>query len=152
MSENALIIVDMLNDFVDEKGTLYCGESVKPIVPKIRQRLDRYRENDETIIFLTDAHDKDDKEFERFPAHCVAETWGSQIVDELARWLVKLLCQSSASAVFFNTPLETVLKTAGVKTAEVAGVCTSICVMDTVGGPGKSGLRDQGIQRLCGGF
>ena len=35
---------------------------------------------------------------------------------------------------FYGTDLEHVLKSADVDEVEVVGVCTSICVMDTVGG------------------
>ena len=35
---------------------------------------------------------------------------------------------------FYETDLESVLKEAGIHEVEVVGVCTSICVMDTVGG------------------
>jgi nicotinamidase-related amidase len=33
MPAKALIIVDMLNDFIDKNGALYCGDTVLPIVP-----------------------------------------------------------------------------------------------------------------------
>jgi len=35
---------------------------------------------------------------------------------------------------FFGTDLENILAGAGIAAVEVVGVCTSICVMDTVGG------------------
>jgi len=38
MSSKALIIIDMLNDFIDKNGALYCGDTVLPIVPFIQQR------------------------------------------------------------------------------------------------------------------
>ena len=31
MPQKALIVVDMLNDFVDEKGALYCGQTARDI-------------------------------------------------------------------------------------------------------------------------
>ena len=134
MPKKALIIVDMLNDFVDEKGALYCGELAKAIVPEIKKRLDDCRKNRDTVIFLADSHDKDDKEFERFPSHCVAGTWGSEIIDELAPLPNEVVIPKQRFSGFFNTPLEAILEKANVAEVEVVGVCTSICVMDTVGG------------------
>ena len=43
---------------------------------------------------------------------------------------------------FYGTPLEAVLEAGGAQTVEVVGVCTSICVMDTVGGLAD---RDYGV-------
>jgi len=33
MSKKALIIVDMLNDFIDKNGSLYCGDTARSIIP-----------------------------------------------------------------------------------------------------------------------
>ena len=64
MSKKALIIIDMLNDFIEEKGALYCGQNARAIIPFIQQRLRLYRKNNDPIFYLQDSHDKDDKEFE----------------------------------------------------------------------------------------
>jgi nicotinamidase/pyrazinamidase len=84
MPSKVLIIVDMLNDFIDEKGALYCGESAREIVAFIGQRLAAFRKNRDLVVYLQDAHDRNDKEFEKFPEHCVSGTWGSQIIQVLA--------------------------------------------------------------------
>ena len=39
MPKKALIVVDMLNDFIDEKGALYCGSTSREIIPFILERL-----------------------------------------------------------------------------------------------------------------
>lgn len=52
MSGNALIIVDMLNDFVDEKGTLYRGENAGSSVAFIRYRLIKFIESKVLVICL----------------------------------------------------------------------------------------------------
>jgi nicotinamidase-related amidase len=134
MSKNALIIVDMLNDFIDEKGVLYCGKSAQDIVPFVRERLRIFREKGDTVIYLQDSHDENDREFEQFPKHCVAGTWGSQIIEELAPSPGEKVIPKTRFSGFYGTDLETTLISAGADEAEVTGVCTSICVMDTVGG------------------
>ena len=45
-----------------------------------------------------------------------------------------MFCPRNATAVFYGTDLATLLAGTGVNSVRVAGVCTSICVMDTVGG------------------
>jgi nicotinamidase-related amidase len=134
MAEKALIIVDMLNDFVDEKGALYCGQTAREIIPLVKEKLNSYREQGDLVVYLQDAHDEDDKEFERFPKHAVAGTWGSRIIDELQPLPTEKVIPKKRYSGFYGTDLEGVLEKAGVAGIEVVGVCTSICVMDTVGG------------------
>ena len=134
MSKKALIIVDMLNDFVDEKGVLYCGETAREIIPFVREKLETSRKQGDAVIYLQDAHDEDDKEFEKFPKHCVSGSWGSIIIDELKPLPTEKVIPKKRYSGFYGTDLDGVLKKAGVEDIEVVGVCTSICVMDTVGG------------------
>jgi nicotinamidase/pyrazinamidase len=134
MAEKALIIIDMLNDFVDKNGGLYCGDSVPLIIPFIQKRLKAFRDQGELVVYLKDSHDEDDKEFERFPKHSVAGTWGSEIILELKPQPGETVIPKKHLSGFYGTDLEKVLAAAGVKKVEVVGVCTSICVMDTVGG------------------
>lgn len=134
MPPKALIIVDMLNDFIDKNGALYCGDTVLPIVPFIQQRLKSFRDRSDLVIHLQDSHDEDDKEFEKFPKHSVTGSWGSEIIKGLAPLPGETVLPKKRFSGFFRTGLEDVLASAGVEEAEVVGVCTSICVMDTVGG------------------
>ena len=134
MPSKALIIVDMLNDFIDEKGALYCGKTSRDILPFIRERLALYRKNEDLIVFLQDSHKEDDREFEKFPPHGIRGTWGSQIVPELSPEAGDTVIPKTRYSGFYGTGLEKILADSGVSEVEVVGVCTSICVMDTVGG------------------
>lgn len=134
MKNKALIIVDMLNDFVDEKGALYCGDTARSIIPFIQERLMTFRNRKDLVIYLQDSHDEDDKEFEKFPKHSVTGTWGSEIIPELSPQAGEKVIPKKRYSGFYGTDLENVLSSAGIDEVEVVGVCTSICVMDTVGG------------------
>jgi nicotinamidase/pyrazinamidase len=134
MSKKTLIVVDMLNDFIDEKGALYCGPGAGAIVPFVRQRLEIARERGDLVIFLKDSHDENDKEFKRFPKHCVSGTWGNEIIPELVPMDTETVIEKKRYSGFYNTDLDNILAKSGIAAAEVVGVCTSICVMDTVGG------------------
>ena len=134
MAKKALIVVDMLNDFIEEKGALYCGRTAREIVPFIKKRLAVHRQSGSLVVFLQDAHREDDLEFEKFPKHCVAGTWGSQIIADLAPVSGERVLPKTRYSGFFATDLENVLNEYGPAEVEVVGVCTSICVMDTVGG------------------
>jgi len=134
MPKKALIIVDMLNDFLDAKGALYCGDTARSIIPFIQKRRTSYRNRKDIIIYLQDFHDEDDKEFEKFPKHSVAGTWGCEVIPELSPMAGEKVIPKKRYSGFHGTDLENILKSAGVDEVEVVGVCTSICVMDTVGG------------------
>jgi nicotinamidase/pyrazinamidase len=134
MGNDVFIIVDMLNDFIDPAGALYCGDSVTPIVPFIKKRLDLYRRQNGSVIYLKDAHRPDDKEFEKFPPHCISGTWGSEIIKALLPTDKDQVLPKTRYSGFYGTCLEDILTGIQPGVVEVAGVCTSICVMDTVGG------------------
>lgn len=134
MSERALIVVDMLNDFVDEKGALYCGQTARDIIPFIKDRIEDYRKAGDLVIYLQDSHAEDDEEFKRFPKHSVTGTWGHQVVPELGPKPGDVVIQKRRYSGFFETELSDLLKERNVREVEVVGVCTNICVMDTVGG------------------
>ena len=134
MPRKALIIVDMLNDFLDPQGALYCGDASRDIIPFVQKRLQKYRNANDLVIYLRDAHDKDDKEFEKFPPHCVAGTWGSDFLSEIQPNGGETVIAKKRFSGFYGTDLENVLHQHGIEQVEVVGVCTSICVMDTVGG------------------
>ncbi|HSO20276.1 MAG TPA: isochorismatase family cysteine hydrolase [Desulfosarcina sp.] len=134
MTKSALIVVDMLNDFIDAHGALYCGQSAREIIPFVRLRLEAHRRAGNLVVFLHDAHAEDDLEFEKFPKHCVAGTWGSRVIDDLSPQEGEKVLPKTRYSGFYGTDLEKVLAEFGPQSVEVVGVCTSICVMDTVGG------------------
>ena len=129
-----LLIIDMLNDFIRKEGALYCGETAEAIVPFISKRLSTYRRAGDMVVYLCDAHAPDDKEFTKFAPHCLAGTWGSEIIDELAPQPGEAVLAKTRYSGFYNTPLAGMLEEVKPEVVEVVGVCTSICVMDTVGG------------------
>lgn len=134
MEKTAFIIIDMLNDFIDPEGVLYCGPAARDIIAPIKKTLEESRDNFAPVFFLKDSHDENDLEFNRFPRHCVDGTWGSEIITELAPKSGEIIVPKKRYSGFFGTDLGNLLAGTGVDSARVAGVCTSICVMDTVGG------------------
>jgi nicotinamidase-related amidase len=134
MPQKALIIVDMLNDFIDEQGVLYCGAQARAIIPFVRDRLSTFRKNGDLVIYLQDSHDENDPEFTKFPKHCVKNTWGSEIIHEIAPVAGEKIITKKRYSGFYGTDLDKILEVGKIKEVEVVGVCTSICVMDTVGG------------------
>jgi nicotinamidase-related amidase len=127
-----LIVVDMLNDFIDEKGVLCLGETGFDIIEPIAEKIQEARDNGDVVIYLNDSHDVDDVEFERFPAHAVADTWGAEVIPELTPFESDVVISKQRYSGFFQTSLGDILANIPFDEVEVTGCCTSICVAGTV--------------------
>lgn len=136
MSQRVLLVVDMLNDFIREDGALYCGDSAKKIVPFVGEKVSEFIAQGLPIIFIIDAHDPQDLEFNRFPPHCIYGSEGSDIIRQLKslveEYSFAIRVPKSRYSGFFRTNLNEILKDIKPETVEVVGVCTHICVLFTV--------------------
>ena len=133
MSDKALIVVDILKDFIDKDGALYCGDKSREIIPFVQKKIEEVRNNGGTVIFLQDNHKENDLEFKMFPKHCVEGTKGAEIIDEINVKEYDVVVPKTRYSGFYNTNLDEILKEKKIKEVEIVGLCTSICVMDTVG-------------------
>jgi len=133
--------VDMLRDFLEPEGALFCGPQARAIIPTIQELRDRLRRRGALVIFACDRHDPDDVEFQRFPPHCLRGTPGGEVIPELTPREGELVVEKRRFSALFDTPLEEILQRVGVKVVHLAGVCTSICVMETA-----SDLRERDYQ------
>ncbi len=128
----ALLIIDMINDFVEEKGALYV-EGAKDLIPKINEKIKEFRERGGLIIFVCDAHSEDDKEFEVWGKHAVKGTWGSEVASGLDYREDDIRVDKTRFSAFFKTNLEDILKKHGIKKVYLTGILTDICVLYTAG-------------------
>lgn len=127
----ALLVIDMLKDFIDLDGALSTGSAGKDIINFVKEKIVEFRENDDPIVFICDNHETDDKEFDMFPSHCVAGSSGSKIIEELdVRETDKIIRKRRYSA-FYGTDLDLYLREKGVDEIYIVGVCTNICVLYT---------------------
>lgn len=131
MSKTALLIIDMLNDFLEPEGALYVGKSVSHIIPEIQKKLSTYRSDKKPVVFVCDSHEINDPEFDMFPAHCVKETRGSEVYKDLRPLPGEHIVRKKRFSSFFETDLEKHLRESGVDTLELTGVCTQICILYT---------------------
>lgn len=129
----ALLVIDMLRDFLDKEGSLYIGADSGAVIENVAARLKEWRQNEgeNPVIYIMDSHLRHDPEFEMFPVHCLAGEWGGEIIDVLApRENDFLICKRRYSA-FYGTDLDLTLREKSVQKLELAGVCTQICVLYT---------------------
>ena len=127
----ALVIIDMIEDFVHEGGALYCGPTMARIVPVIQREAERARAANEPVVYLTDNHLPNDAEFAVFPPHAIAGSRGAKIVPELAPAGGDVVIAKRRYSGFFGTDLDITLRERGVDTLRLVGDCTNICVLFT---------------------
>lgn len=130
-SRRALIIVDMLKDFILPNGALSLGEAGQAVVPQVSALLETARSRGDLVIFVRDHHRADDPEFQMFPPHCVAGTKGAQIIDELEVLDGDVVINKRRFSAFFATELDLVLRENDIDRLDLCGVCTNICVLYT---------------------
>jgi len=127
---NLVIVADMVRGFCEEGRNLYVGPTIREIIPRIRELLERERAAGSHIIFVCDTHEPDDKEFEMFPPHCIRGTEEPDVIPELAEFAGEIIAKRRYSA-FFETDLDERLEELKPDKIIVVGDCTNICVLYT---------------------
>ena len=129
-SDGALFIIDMLNDFVDEKGALYVP-SGKEIVSPILEKKKAFKSQGLPVFYLNDSHEKEDEEFSLWPPHAVKGSWGAQVFPDLSPEPGDVVVEKRRYSGFFGTELDRLLKEKGVKKLYLTGLLTDVCVFFT---------------------
>jgi nicotinate phosphoribosyltransferase len=128
---NAVLVIDMLRGFMEEKNPLYCGDRARHIIPNVQRLLENELARGSKVFYICDHHDPDDLEFKMFPPHCIAGTAESEVIPELSKLPGEVIKKKRYSA-FYGTDLENRLKKLKPDKIIVCGVCTDICVCHTV--------------------
>ena len=125
-----LVVVDMQKDFVD--GALRNEEAIE-IVPYVKEKIRKAKEDGTKVIFTLDTHDEgymETEEGKNLPVpHCIRGSEGWKILDELEpekygdEFFEKETFGSTALARYFTENKEETDE------VEFIGVCTDICVI-----------------------
>lgn len=125
----ALLIVDMLNDFVH--GSLKVP-TAKDIIPNIKRLANAFRSRKMPVIYVNDSHASNvDLELKLWGPHAIAGTWGSQVVDELKPEKGDFVVFKRRYSGFFATDLDLLLRELKVESVVLTGVVTDICILHT---------------------
>ncbi|HLR69675.1 cysteine hydrolase family protein [Virgibacillus alimentarius] len=131
--KHALVIIDMLNDFIPEGSVMECGQAGRDIIPKIRDVMDFCHENDIQVVHIQEAHRKNDADFRVRPVHAVKGTWGHEFIPELQPEEEKgdYIVQKRRHSAFTFTDFDLFLREEQIDTVVVTGVWTNVCVRST---------------------
>lgn len=128
--EKILIVVDMQKDFVN--GSLGTKEAQK-IVPAVKDKIENF---DGELIFTMDTHTEDylnTQEGRKLPvSHCIKETSGHEIIEELQPYTRKALAvfeKETFGSRKLGNFLKEFHKEKQIESIELIGLCTDICVV-----------------------
>jgi len=137
----ALLVVDMVNDFVDPKGALYIGSVAEQVIAGVKSRLEENRAEGNPVIYVCDRHLEDDREFDLFPPHSVHGSGGDEVYPELAPQQGERIIEKRRFSSFFSTDLDLTLRDKGIEEIELVGVVTNICILYTAAEARMRGYR-----------
>jgi nicotinamidase-related amidase len=134
----ALLIVDMLKDFVD-------GELANPraqrIVEPLQRLLAHAREEGWVVVFSNDAHKPGDPELKVWGEHAMEGTPGAQVIEELAPRESEIVSPKRTYGAFDETGLADQLREQGVDEVVITGQHTHICVRHSSYGALRNGFE-----------
>lgn len=137
----ALLIIDYTNDFVDDDGALTVGQPGQDISDRIIELADEMNQAGGWVILPTDVHVENDlyhPETLLFPPHNLRDTWGREFFGPLKPWFAKheddekvYMYDKTRYSAFAGTDLDIRLRERHIEKLHLVGVCTDICVLHT---------------------
>lgn len=127
----ALLVVDMLVDFIDPQGALYIGAAANELTSAVKERLTDSRSEKDLVIYICDRHLSDDREFEMFPPHSLEGAGGAEIVKALEPLPTERVIYKRRYSAFFGTDLDLSLREKEITEIELVGCVTNICILYT---------------------
>ena len=145
--ETALIVVDVQNDFADPAGSLSVSRAAH-VLPRINTEIAEARATGSPVYYTQDWHPPSTPHFANdggiWPVHCVAGTWGAELHPDLVfdGQIVRKGANGEDGYSGFSmrdpvtgsevaTPLEGMLRDAGVTRVVICGLATDYCVNAT---------------------
>jgi len=136
----ALLVVDMLKEYLLPNGQIYC-ESCREIIPNIKNCVERFREANRPIVYINTAMSEGDVLVNKWGKHAMKGTRMAQVVDELAPKSTDFVVEKSGYDGFFATNLDDVLRSNDIDTVVIVGIHTHVCVLLTGVGAFQRGYK-----------
>jgi nicotinamidase/pyrazinamidase len=150
-ARTALVVVDVQNDFADPAGSL-AVHGAPNVLPIINGEIAAARNAGATVVLTQDWHPESTPHFAKdggiWPVHCVAGTWGAELHPDLDPVAVAeaprirkgehgedgysgFTMRDPLSGALTPTPLQGLLREAGIEQVVVCGLATDYCVNAT---------------------
>jgi nicotinamidase-related amidase len=128
MPETALVVVDMLNTYEHEDAETLT-RSVREVLPNIEQLIDRAREADDVeVVYVNDLYGH----WNAGRAELLERVMGGEhrdLVEPIAPAEDALFIVKARHSIFYETPLEYMLRQQGVEKLVLVGQVTEQCIL-----------------------
>jgi nicotinamidase-related amidase len=128
MPETALVVVDMLNTYEHEDAETLT-RSVREVLPNIEQLIDRAREaEDVEVVYVNDLYGH----WNAGRAELLERVMGGEhrdLVEPIAPAEDALFIVKARHSIFYETPLEYMLRQQGVEKLVLVGQVTEQCIL-----------------------
>lgn len=129
MAKQAVVVIDMLNDFMT--GSLKCDRAQRIIDP-LRKLVTSARAKGVPVIYSNDCHYKGiDKELDLWGDHAIAGTEEAEVIRELKPEAEDYIVPKRRYSGFFQTDLHLLLQELGADTLIMTGLHADMCVRHT---------------------
>ncbi|XP_020574946.1 probable inactive nicotinamidase At3g16190 [Phalaenopsis equestris] len=138
-NETAMLVIDMQNDFILPGGPMHVAGG-QAIVPEVIHAVSVARHRGISVIWVVREHDPYGRDVEQFRRHLYANgkgptmrgSTGADLVDGLTPVEGEYKLVKTRFSAFFDTHLNSLLRSLGIKSLVVVGVQTPNCIRQTV--------------------
>jgi len=139
MTNTALIIVDMQNDYVLEKSPQRIKGAIK-IIPNLKKILNNFRDDNSPIFHVYREYREDGSDIEATrlnsfmsgEKYCIPNTHGCEIIDEIYPIEGEYRIVKNRFSSFMNTELDFILRRLNISEIVVCGIQYPNCIRATV--------------------
>lgn len=128
MVKHAVLIVDMLHDFIF--GRLKCQPCAE-IIGNVRRIIQVARSVGIPVIYVNDSHLPTDPEIKIWGEHAMKGDTSSRVIEELEPMPGDYVFEKRTYSAFFETGLDLLLRGLEVKNIVLTGIHTHICIKHT---------------------
>lgn len=145
----ALLVIDMQNAFIHEKGTLGISgvdtKRLSSIVPQLTDLVSTFQNSNVPVLWTVQEHFAKDasRSRKKLAGHtarrkqisCLAGSWDAEIIDEmkpLAAHNPSFVIRKHRYGAFHATRLDMLLKQLGVQTLFISGTTTNACIETSI--------------------
>ncbi|MCG8094347.1 MAG: cysteine hydrolase [Candidatus Thiodiazotropha endolucinida] len=141
MSKSALLVIDMLNEYLLPEGLVYC-EQCRDIIPNIKACIEFSRINQIPVVYVnTSLNDEKDIMVKKWGLHALEGSKGARVIDELEPEPNDIVVNKKAYNGFSQTDLSEKLDSLGVDNVAITGIHTHVCVLLTAVGAFENGYN-----------
>jgi ureidoacrylate peracid hydrolase len=135
-SRTALLVVDLVNDYVEPDGLMPMPGAEPgggPLIEANRRLAEAARAVGTRVVWIRPGHlDSDDALFRKRIVHALEGTWGAELHSGLGVQPGERVLSKRRYSAFFATDLDTWLREHGIERVLVSGVALNICVRATI--------------------